>query len=149
MQHWCGRKTGWRMHELSLAGEIVRIVEAAAQRDHFSRVVTLRLAVGALAGVELAALRFALDAMVPGTCLAGAVVEIDEPLGRAQCSRCGEEVTIQSRTESCPRCGGYTLRPTGGDTLRVCDILVAQDEKLIRINDGSVQNKIRKKNNFG
>jgi hydrogenase nickel incorporation protein HypA/HybF len=57
------------MHELSLAGGIVSMVEAAAEREHFRRVAQLRLEVGALAGVEPQALRFALTAIVPGTCL--------------------------------------------------------------------------------
>jgi hydrogenase nickel incorporation protein HypA/HybF len=50
------------MHELSLAGGIVSMVEAAAEREHFRRVAQLRLEVGAIAGVEPQALRFALTA---------------------------------------------------------------------------------------
>ena len=48
------------MHELSLADNIVRLVQEAAQREQFDAVVLLRLEAGALAGVELQALRFAL-----------------------------------------------------------------------------------------
>lgn len=67
------------MHELSLAGEILRIVEAAAVRERFRQVGQLRLEAGGRAGVEVSALRFALDALAPGTCLEGAQIEIDEP----------------------------------------------------------------------
>lgn len=59
------------MHEISLAGGILRMVEEAAAREHFWRVSQLRLEIGALAGVEAQALRFALTAMMPGTCLEG------------------------------------------------------------------------------
>ena len=55
------------MHELSLAGGIVRLVEDAAERERFRRVSLLRLEAGALSGVEVRALRFALEASVPGT----------------------------------------------------------------------------------
>jgi len=115
------------MHEISLADGIVRLVEAAAAREHFTRVGTLRLEAGALAGVEVQALRFALDAMLPGTCLEGARIEIDEPPGRAWCAACAAEVPIESRADPCPICGGYPVRVLGGTDLRVVDLLVLQD----------------------
>jgi hydrogenase nickel incorporation protein HypA/HybF len=115
------------VHELSLAAEILRLVQDAAEREHFQRVAMLRLEAGALAGVEVGALRFALDAVVPGTCLAGAQIEIEEPPGRAWCGQCAAEVAIDSRAEPCPQCGGRALRPTGGDALRVLDLLVRTD----------------------
>lgn len=115
------------MHELSLAGGIVKLVEDAAARDHFRRVAHLRLEAGALAGVELRALRFALDAVIPGTCLEGATIAIDEPPGRAWCLRCAASVEIGSRTDACPRCGGYQIQPTGGTELRVLELLVHDD----------------------
>lgn len=115
------------MHELSLAGGIVKLVEDAAARDHFTRVSQLRLEAGALSGVEVRALRFALDAMVPGTCLEGAVIAIDEPPGTAWCLRCAATVEIASRTDPCPRCGGHQIQPTGGTELRVLDLLVHDD----------------------
>ncbi|TAH11370.1 MAG: hydrogenase maturation nickel metallochaperone HypA [Curvibacter sp.] len=115
------------MHELSLAEEIVRMVESSAARDHFSRVATLKLEAGALAGVEVAALRFALEAMVPGTCLEGAAIVIDEPPGRAWCNACATEVTITTRADPCPACDGYPLKVLQGDALRVVDLVVVEE----------------------
>lgn len=115
------------MHELSLADEIVRMVQASAVREHFSRVVRLRLEAGALAGVEVRALRFALDALVPGTCLEHACIAIDEPAGRAWCAQCSAEVIITGRADPCPQCGAYPIKPTAGMALRVTDLVVADD----------------------
>lgn len=115
------------MHELSLADSILRLVEDAAVRDRFRRVAHLRLEAGALAGVEVSALRFALDALARGTCLEGAQITIDEPPGRAWCERCETGVIISSRADPCPLCGGYPVRPTGGSELRVVDLLVQDD----------------------
>lgn len=112
------------MHELSLAGGIVRVVEDAAAREGFTRVQTLRLEAGALAGVDTRALRFALEASLSGTCLEGADVLIDEPPGTAWCLRCSHSVTITSRLDPCPDCGGHQLQPTGGTELRVLDLVV-------------------------
>ena len=112
------------MHELSLAGGIVRLVEDAQARDHFKRVSHLRLEAGALAGVEVRALRFALEAMAPGTRLEGAEIVIDEPPGQAWCLRCGQTVAIASRSDDCPQCGSHQLQPTGGTELKVVDLMV-------------------------
>ena len=115
------------MHELSLAGGIVRLVEDAAERERFHRVSLLRLEAGALSGVEVRALRFALEAGVPGTCLEGAEILIDEPPGTAWCLGCGRSVKIGSRADACPSCGGFRLQPTGGTELRVVDLMVHDD----------------------
>jgi hydrogenase nickel incorporation protein HypA/HybF len=115
------------MHEMSLAGGILKVVEDAAARQHFKRVSQLRLEAGALAGVEVSALRFALEALSPGTLLQGAQIEIDQPPGTAWCMRCAASVAIASRLDPCPRCGGHQLQATGGTELRVLDLLVHDD----------------------
>ncbi len=112
------------MHELSLAAGILQIVESTASREHFERVATLELEAGALAGVDVHALRFALEAIGPGTVLDGAALKITQPEGRAVCLDCAEQVSISSRGEPCPRCGGYGLRLTGGTELRVLRLTV-------------------------
>ena len=115
------------MHEMSLAANVLQLVDAAAAREGFAQVRRLTLEAGALAGVEVRALRFALDAVSPGTCLEGAQIDIDEPPGTAWCMRCAASVSIASRTDPCPACGGHQIQPTGGSELRVLDLLVHDD----------------------
>jgi hydrogenase nickel incorporation protein HypA/HybF len=115
------------MHELSLAGGILRIVEDAAHRERFTRVSRLTLEVGALAGVEVQALRFALEATAPGTCLERAEFVIEQPPGQAWCMACATIVPIAQRGDACPHCGGYQLQPSSGTELRVVDLIVHDD----------------------
>jgi len=115
------------MHELSLARDVVEMVQAAARRDRFHRVARLHLEVGALAGVEVDALRFALEAIVPGTCLAQAQIDIDTPAGTAWCARCTQAVPISGYLDPCPICAAPVVRHAGGDQLRVIDLLVHDD----------------------
>lgn len=112
------------MHELSLAGGILRVLEQTRERDPFERVTQLRLEVGALAGVEIEALRFALNAIAPNSLLAGADIEIDTPPGQAWCLPCSQNIEISSRLDACPRCGSHQIQPTGGTELRVVDMQV-------------------------
>lgn len=112
------------MHEVSLAGGILQLVEDAAAREHFRRVTRLRLEAGALCGVEVGALRFALDSLAPGTCLDGCTFDIDEPEAPAWCMACSNAVTIRARGQACPACGSHQIQATGGTELRVLDMNV-------------------------
>ncbi|MBL8328487.1 MAG: hydrogenase maturation nickel metallochaperone HypA [Rubrivivax sp.] len=112
------------MHEMSLAGGILRVIEDSAAKEGFGRVQRLTLEAGALSGVETRALRFALEAVSQGTLLEGAEIQIDEPPGRAWCMRCCETVTIATRADPCPQCGSFQLQPTGGTELKVRDLIV-------------------------
>lgn len=112
------------MHELSLAGGVLQLVEDAALREGFARVRRLTLEAGALSGVEVRALRFAIESLMPGTCLEGAELEIDEPAAPAWCHGCCASVLIRSRLDDCPQCGSARLVPTGGQELRVRELLV-------------------------
>lgn len=115
------------MHEASLAGGVLQLVEDAARRECFSRVVSLRLEAGQLSGVDARALRFALEGLAPGTVLAGAQIDIEEPAGQALCLACSGTVPIAQRGDACPLCGSYQLQPTGGQALRVVDMMVSDD----------------------
>ncbi|HMN91953.1 MAG TPA: hydrogenase maturation nickel metallochaperone HypA [Hydrogenophaga sp.] len=115
------------MHEASLAGGVLQLVDDAARREGFSRLIELRLEVGQLAGIDLHALRFALESLAPGTILAGARIVIEEPPGLAFCLPCGQSVRISQRGDACPLCAGYQLQPTGGMELRVVDMRVSDD----------------------
>lgn len=118
------------MHEMSLAGGVLRVIEQAAARERFARVQRLTLEAGALAGVEVRALRFALEAIAPGTVLDGAELVIDEPPGQAWCLGCSQTVPLAARGQACPRCGSHQLQATGGTELRVRELLVDDDADL-------------------
>jgi hydrogenase nickel incorporation protein HypA/HybF len=107
-----------------LAEGILQIAERAAQTERFARVATLQLEAGMLAGVDVHALRFALETLAPGTVLDGAEFQIEQPEGRAMCIDCAEQVAITARGDACARCGGYRLRVIGGAELRIIRMTV-------------------------
>ena len=115
------------MHEASLAGGVLQLVEDTARREGFSRLLVLRLEAGQLAGVDARALRFALESLAPGTVLDGASFVIEEPPGQAWCLGCSQTVSISQRGDACPACVGYQLQPNGGLELKVLDMQVSDD----------------------
>jgi hydrogenase nickel incorporation protein HypA/HybF len=112
------------MHEIALAESIMNIVEATARRQGATRVTEVRLEIGELANVEMDALQFGLEAALHGSLAEGARIECLIIPGRGQCLSCGENVPLAALYDPCPRCDGYPVRPTGGQELRVKDIMV-------------------------
>lgn len=113
------------MHEMSLAESIVQIALDTAREHGGTRVSSVRLEIGQLAGVELEALRFCFEAASGGTVAAGAALLIDRPAGHAWCMPCGGSVTVGSLADPCPDCGSHQLQVTGGTELRVREIEMA------------------------
>ena len=117
------------MHELSIAQGIVEAVEKTAVAQHIDRVLSVRAAVGELAGVDIDALRFAWQSVTRDGILRGAALVIETPPGRAWCLDCGKEVPLHRHGEPCPLCGRYHLAATQGHELRVLDFEVP-DSKM-------------------
>jgi hydrogenase nickel incorporation protein HypA/HybF len=107
------------MHEMSLAEGVLQVVEEAAQARPVRMV---RLEIGALAAVELEALRFAFEVVKHGSVAAQATLDIVATPGAAWCMRCCASVPIAGRGDACPHCGSHQLQVTGGDAMRVKDL---------------------------
>lgn len=112
------------MHEMALCMDMIRLIEDQACRRAFRRVRRVRLEVGALAGIEVESLRFGFAAAARDTPAENAVLEIDQPPGRACCLDCNAVMEVRSREEPCPCCGSWRLRVRGGVELRVLELEV-------------------------
>ncbi len=112
------------MHEMSLAEGMLGLVEDGARRNAASAVKAVWLEIGALAQVEVEALRFCFDAVTRGTLAEGARLEIVATPGAAWCMPCGERVAIDRLGDACPRCGSHQLQVVQGDAMRVREIEV-------------------------
>lgn len=112
------------MHEMSLAEGILQLVEEAAQREGFGRVMAVWLEIGELAGVEVEAMKFCFDVVVKGSLADGARLEIVATPGSGWCMRCAAEVPMHEALAACSRCGEFPLRVTGGTEMRVKEIEV-------------------------
>jgi len=112
------------MHEVSLAEGVLQLIEDAARQQHFSKVTTVWLEIGQLAGVEGEALRFCFDAVTRGSVAEGAQLEIVATPGSGWCAQCSACVALSESLGACPRCGGYRVRVTGGTEMRVKELEV-------------------------
>ena len=94
------------MHELSIASSIVETVTEAAAAHPGTRVTSVRLRIGALAGVVEDALEFCWQIATEGTPLAGAALEVKKLPVVVHCEHCNADEELDGvQSFRCPRCG--------------------------------------------
>jgi hydrogenase nickel incorporation protein HypA/HybF len=112
------------MHELSLIGSVLRIVEEQAVAKQFERVIRVCLGVGELSNVEIQALVFCFGIARRGSLAHNAKLSVQTIPGEAWCEKCEKSVHIGLRTDPCPWCGTWGLSVTDGDQITVIELEV-------------------------
>ena len=97
------------MHEVGIMASTLDAIRQQAALHGAERVSRIVLRIGALSGVEPEALRFAYEALTPGTLAAGAVLDIELIAARAHCATCAADFDGgDTPLLRCPRCGNYS-----------------------------------------
>ncbi|HOU22355.1 MAG: hydrogenase maturation nickel metallochaperone HypA [Kiritimatiellae bacterium] len=109
------------MHELSL---MTNLLDAAVNAADGAPICALRVRVGPLSGVVVEALRFAFEALTPGTPAANARLDIEETLPAFHCPHCNMDFSPPALHYECPACGAVDGELRGGDELELIAIEV-------------------------
>lgn len=110
------------MHELSLAEDMIQLVEETARRENARRVKTVVVEIGRLSAVEPEALGFAFDVVKLGGPAAEAVLKIIDVPGEGTCGACGQVAVMAESFTPCPACGSFDMQPTAGTRMWVKEI---------------------------
>ena len=116
------------MHELSIAQSIVDIVLQHLPKGEGVSVRSVRLRLGAMAGVVPDSLEFCFGAITEGTPLEGAALEIEHIPLTAHCDDCGRNGDIEPTLFACSSCGSTSLTVLSGREMQVRDIEVEENE---------------------
>ena len=107
------------MHELSLATEVLELVETTARANNLSAVRAIQIDIGTLAGVEVDSFRFALETILEKTIAHHAIVQINTLVAQGKCLECGLSAPLLDRLDPCPKCGAWPRQAIGGTEFRV------------------------------
>lgn len=110
------------MHEVSICEHLLALARQEAGRHGVKKIVRLRVEIGRLSCLEPEALRFAFEALAPGTIAEAADLQIDRPPVQATCEDCEAVVELNSRLAPCPSCGGTRLALHNGDEMRLIEM---------------------------
>jgi hydrogenase nickel incorporation protein HypA/HybF len=92
------------MHEVGLMQEAVRIAATHAQSSGAARIYVMTMRIGALAGVEVEALRLAFEVVTQGTTAEGATLQLEKvPVG-CWCNGCERVFQPADCVFRCPKC---------------------------------------------
>ncbi len=116
------------MHELSMAQDILEIVNQYVPPEQMSAVRSVRLRLGRLSGIVADSLEFCFSAIVADTPLEQANLDIERVPTRADCPDCGKSFLIDDPVFLCPHCGGAGIRLVSGTELQVVEIELADQE---------------------
>jgi hydrogenase nickel incorporation protein HypA/HybF len=110
------------MHELSIAQGIVDIIRQYVPEEQTADVRRVRIRVGQMAGIVPDSLDFCFGAIVNGTPMGEARLDIEETPVRSQCGGCGEAFTVEGAAFLCPFCGSREIKIISGTELQVIEI---------------------------
>lgn len=97
------------------------VVQRHAAERQAQRVTRIVLRIGALAGVEPEALRFAFDVVTRGTVAEGAALAIEHVPALVFCPACRREFNVEASSIifTCPDCGALCGEVRGGRELEL------------------------------
>jgi hydrogenase nickel incorporation protein HypA/HybF len=107
------------MHEVSICESIIDILKEQAAKEGASRVTSVVLKVGEMAGVVEGSMRFAFEVVSKDTLAEGAELIIHSVPLTARCSSCGTVFPIEGYAFSCALCGSPQIMVVSGRELIV------------------------------
>lgn len=116
------------MHELSIAQEILDIIEKERTQRGFNVVSAIKLRTGALSGVDPAALSFSFEVIRQGTCAAQAQLDIEMETLKLYCSQCDAETIAEHGPAGCAHCGSVNVRYDATADIEILSLKVDLNE---------------------
>lgn len=110
------------MHELSVAQNILDIVQQSVPKDELADVRIVRLKLGMFSGVVADSLDFCFSAISAETPLAKARLEFEHIPFVVKCHQCQKTFENDIGFVVCPECGGVETAVLSGRELQVTEI---------------------------
>ena len=115
---------------MGIMSGVLEACTATAEREGATRINEIRVRIGELSEVMEDALRFAFEALSPGTLAEGARLEVEHVAARSRCVECRVEFSHGRFDVVCPQCGSVFCEAVSGRELEIesIDIDLPGDE---------------------
>src|SRR3989344_4467781 len=123
------------MHELSVCQALIRQVQDIAREHRAVAVVSVKLQLGPLSGVEPDLLKQAFPLASAGSVAETAQLVIEKLPIRVRCESCGAETVAEPNKLVCGTCGDWHTRLLSGDEMLLASV------ELIRNGGCGVRNE--------
>jgi hydrogenase nickel incorporation protein HypA/HybF len=112
------------MHEMSIAQNIIEIVEEISKENQVENVRKVIVKIGKLVAVVPDSLLFCYEALTTGTRLEDSELEINIIPILGECKTCGKKFEVESYFFTCPFCKSNEVRITQGQELNISELEV-------------------------
>ena len=116
------------MHELSIAQNIVEIIQQSVPQHEWTNVRVVRLKVGTLSGVVPDSLDFCFGVISSQTSFPNAKLEIQRIPFAVHCSSCNETIINEVGVVVCQSCGSVETEVISGRELQVTEVELDNDQ---------------------
>jgi hydrogenase nickel incorporation protein HypA/HybF len=116
------------MHELSVAQNIVEIIQQHVPESELERVAAVRLKIGAIAGIVPESLEFSFQAITAESSLCHAHLEIECIPFRIYCNTCHAKTENEAGFALCDTCGSTDTKTLSGSALNIVEIEICESE---------------------
>ncbi len=110
------------MHELSIAQNIIQIVNSSVEQDKLALVDKINLKIGLLSNVLKESLLFSYKSITENTALENSSLNIEILPIKIECNNCSESSTTNDFIFNCPICKSNSISVVGGDELIISSI---------------------------
>lgn len=119
------------MHELSVCQALIAQVEQVARQQQAERVSCIRLAIGALSGVEPQLLAQAYPLAAAGSVAQDAELQIESVPVRVHCDQCDKDSDVTANHLVCEHCGNWRTTLIGGDELLLTQVELYREQTYV------------------
>ncbi len=117
-----------QMHELSMANEIIEIVNQYVADDKKHLVKNIKVKVGRFSNILPDSLSFCFDAIIQSTSYTNVKLKIEEVALEIICDQCKSKNNIEPYSFTCPACGSAQIKLVSGSELTVEEIELEEEE---------------------
>jgi len=114
------------MHELSLAREIIKVMEEHVPETDRDKVTSVIVEIGVHSNVVADSLRFSFDALNKSTKFEKTKMTTVKVPVQISCLNCGKESFISDLHYMCPNCQSVQFNVIGGEDIRIKEIIVSE-----------------------
>jgi hydrogenase nickel incorporation protein HypA/HybF len=107
------------MHEQSIVASLLSMAIEDAKKDNAQRIISIKLVVGELTGIEKDAVSFYFGFMAKNTIAAGAALEFNYTKAQLRCRDCDIFFPRDRLEFNCPECNGKAIEIVGGRELYI------------------------------
>lgn len=118
------------MHELSIAQNIVEIIQEHVPTNGLPLVKNVKLKIGELAGLVPDSLKFCFDAITEQTPMRNAVLVVEHVPFVIECRKCGRVSTNDVGMFLCAGCGCDETKMISGNELLVTEIELFDEKEV-------------------